>query len=349
MNHPNRCKGPVLCPDPMLYDTNSFFLEAGFVYLKPYLSGVLFAHTNFNNTPFQPPLSGIVLREDLNANWGFLASAGYYFNHDHWVLSFDFSAYKTNVSSCKDSFCDNDFFVPDCVWCHDSIPEPFKHYNPAYTDEIPYYSSSLVHYTLKDSLSRGSFFTQNFSFSPAFGIKASWLAFRQKACFKDLHAYGNCCSIFKDQLEPYWADFVHKAKSKFFGVGPHIALNTYFTVFECTKGSINTAKVFSDFDTALLVGRTSSVDELFVNKDATTRIHNDYNLMSPCLEWTIGFLLEKITANQEKAFSCKIGWNNLLYFNQNTTNCYTGICGLKTNEHNTFATTGLLASLTASF
>lgn len=347
---PNTSKGVSLCHNNPLIEDENLSLKFGFLYQKPFVTGTGYAHTNNTTTTWTPPQNGSTLSPQFDLQWGVVFGAGYYFQHDHWVAKLNFNYLSLGSTECDDCNCDDSpYYIPDCIWCHDLIPPLLNHLDPAYTDDVPFVNMCVKYYMLQETLSRGSYLSKNMSFEPSFGVKSVWLEFYQKVCFTNVQSYNNCCSNQRQALQPYSAKLVREAKSEFWGVGPSIGLDTTWNLFGMDQPCCKLYNFFADFEAALLLGRTKSSELLEVSVAPTINLSNDYSLMSPTLRAVIGLSFDKEFNDNQYYLSSRIGWDNCIYFNQFTTNCFRGVCGLKTNENNTFSLTGLIVDFTISF
>jgi hypothetical protein len=349
---PNRCKGPTLCHHNPMNDGSGFFLDIGFLYEQARITGTEYAHTSPTATPWDPPLvGGDILRPSFGLEWGLILGAGYLFEHDNWVGTLNFNYLNTTANDCNACSCDdNPYYVPDCIWCHDLLDQA-NNVDPAYTPDFPSVSLSVNYYMLEAELGRGSYFSQYMSFEPSFGLKSVWLEFNEAACYKNVVGHYNCCSPNPGNVPPNAPVKVDALNyAQFWGIGPQVSFDTTWTISTGDDSCCDsTYSLFADFDAALLIGRTKSYTDVKVAGVDTIRLHNEYSMMSPTLRIVLGLSSERAFYNNQQHVRARIGWDNVVYFNQFTKTCYGGICSLNSNENNTFSLTGLLFDVAWSF
>ena len=350
---PNKCKGPSLCHHNPMNDGNGFFLDIGFLYEQARISGTEYAHTVPTNTPWTPPLvGGNVVRPNFKLDWGLILGAGYNFEHDNWVGTVNFNYMNPSARECSPCVCDDTpYYVPDCIWCHNLLDE-VSHVDPSYTIEVPAVNFNVKYYMLEAELSRGSYLSQYMSFEPAFGLKTVWLEFNENVCYKDVNGYYNCCNQQNGGTATGSAGVKIDAynHAEFWGIGPQVSFDTTWTINTGDENCCDSIySLFADFDAALLIGRTKSHTKVAVAGTDTVMLHNDLNMMSPTLRIILGLSSQRGFYNNQQHVAARIGWDNVVYFNQFVRTCYGGICDLSSHENNTFSLTGLLFDVAWSF
>lgn len=342
---PNGCKGVTLCPAYAdCIECHNMHLDIGFLLEQMRITNTTFGYVT-ESSPCNLPACVGFLRPNFRLDWGLTASAGYYLDRDGWFIEATFDWLRSRGRKNFET-CDGQRVIPTGLWSRNScccpcngatgtsscncIPTPQGPGTPADPsfifpiDQIGEVESELrVNYFMfQVSLNRASYYTRYLSFEPHWGIKAAWIFYKNWMHFCALQLPSGCGSSCSTCVTP--SGVSHRAKTDFWGVGPHVGLDTKFALCEGFS-------FFADNSIGLLIGR-SKVDDLVFQDPANpagsnasccgpigpaeTCAFDKINTISPVVRIIIGVQYDKCVCDDTQAISVKAGFDANFYWNQ---------------------------------
>lgn len=298
--YPNGCKGPELCHSFPMVDSCALSVEVGAIVEQMRILNTDVIQVEIGGgagTAASPSYEKKVLFTDFNLGAGVRVGLGSTFNHDEWRGRAQFEwisqTGKQNVS------LDSGFLVATNN----------TRYNNLSNSSLPNFTKAdtalIVDYYLVDLLlSRGSYFSSNFSYEPFAGLKVAVINYEKKNSFSSAE---NATAAAAN------TSWLNRAWTKFWGVGPMFGLNSDYSV--CGGWS-----VFSSSNLAVLLGKTQIRDYIgYVTTETTptseyTRINDD--VLTPTVRTILGLKYCQKVFEDKNHFAFRIGFDGRYYFNQ---------------------------------
>lgn len=274
--------------------------------------------TLYGITPQTPPLSNPGLGAPLpviftnsfenihfNLDPGLKVGLGYHFEHDNWMGLTNFEWLKSrgryNQTLVSNSLVSiNPSNIGALYYLSGLSPLPVYFQQVSAHLDVSYYLLDVM-------LSKGSFFSRNFSFTPTGGIKTTWIQYNSYQKFSDdanTDEYAMPSTVFWERT----------SKVNFWGSGPAGGL-------DCTFHVALGWSIVSCIDLSILLGeRTTTANQGFKNGvDSAIHILNAADsslILSPTFGAFLGIEYTQPALEDSGHLTLRIGVDGRSYFNQ---------------------------------
>jgi hypothetical protein len=252
---------------------------------------------------------------DFDWDWGVKVGIGYNYEHDNWESNLLFTYFGSNESD-KTQVAGASVIYPT----NGRSDEPV---------EYSFASSQMkfVYDNLDLELARSFFVSQNLALKPHFGLKNTWLDIqkynkyvgtqRVLSYIEDDHH-----RIFVNDLNRSGTLF-YKSKSKFWGIGPTLGLNTKW--YLCNGfglfGDVSGALLWSYFQMREVTKETLSSasseegDIAVGSKNTTFTYSENTHRFVPTAQFAIGISYDCYMNDNKQHVNVSLGWETLHYWN----------------------------------
>jgi hypothetical protein len=235
---------------------------------------------------------------------GLKTCLGYNFEHDDWVAQADFQwlqskgSYSNKVLSRLQSLEPSNIGVLYYREALSKFPVSFQkvtaHLNVSY-------------YLLDVYLSRGSFFSKNFSFEPSIGIKTSWIQYNGYQNFSD-------DANTDDYAMPSNVFWQRTSTVNFWGSGPMAGINSAFHV-------IDRWSLISSLDCSILLGKRKFITNQGFKGGVNSAIdilnaENNTPILSPTIAALLGIEYSQPIVEDTSHLTLRTYFDGRCYFNQ---------------------------------
>lgn len=302
---PNGCKGPTLCDSRPVIDGCGWHIDIGLIAEQVRISnsavysllapGGSTGEQTFDNPATLSTITSVPF--DLQA--GLRVGLGYTTENEDWSINSSFEWLSSKGSVKDESETVASFFA---------MNYPFIFY-PGESGDVGFSQANasiyMNYYLLDVLLSRGSFFSEKFSFEPLAGIKASWIGYNTSVRFsKDQNTSSGV---------PTGTSWLRRAVNSFWGVGPAAGMNANYHI---TQGW----SIFSSSNFSLLLGEANVQDANgFVTTEAYPFSNGGVNkvaVVCPTLRSIFGLQYEMDTFEETQHVTFRFGFDGRYYFNQ---------------------------------
>jgi hypothetical protein len=303
---PNGSKGPVLCSSFPIYDGSLWHIEIGLLVEKVGISNldVYYIQKEGSGTISNPKQSDKVRNVSFPMSVGIQAAIAKYFSHDDWVIDFSFE-WLNSLGKANDNLSSSDLTVIPIgydVWAGTA--------DPVYDFNLKQANVSLnTNYFLLDIfLSRGSYFSNVFSYQPYAGLKTAWIYYNLKeAYFEPTRS--------TTLNDPLLSNEILKkvANTDYWGIGPMVGVNgSYYISYGWS--------FFSSSNLAILYGNTDISNRSGVVTTASVpanyMLTDNFYTFCPTLRNMIGIMFDKDSFCQTRHYNMVFGFDTSYYFNQ---------------------------------
>jgi len=300
--HPNGCKGPTLCTSNPVVDSCGWSFEVGLILEQMRVTNTDVAFYNVgggDGTAASPTTTQNMINLGFDLEPGLRVSVGHDFDHDDWKVKADFEWLYSNAKY-NDTVDTGNFYIVHQISEYSSTTDLIN--EPQYRTlnanlEVDYFLLDVY-------LSRGSYFSGHFSYSPFAGIKASWINFKGAKKFSNdsdtSRLAANTAYLMRDNVD-------------FWGVGPMVGMDGNYHI--CAGWS-----VFSSANLAILFGQSHLKNYYgFVTTEAYpggTLTRSKLDVLSPTMRGIIGVQYDQDVFDDTQHFSFRAGFDSRYYFNQ---------------------------------
>lgn len=302
---PNGCKGPSLCGAAPVIDGCGWHLDIGLLLEQMrvgnanffYEHGGLTSETGASwNNPFR---TDDMCNMTFNIEAGVKAGIGYYSVHDDWEVnaSFEWLYSKAILNADTASGTFQPTYNIDLSYGDDQDTTLSFHQGNS--------NLSVNYYLLDITLSKGSYFSDHFSFEPLAGVKVSWIGYNGALSLKDNQ--NTATSI------PSNVSWLRRNVTNFWGIGPMIGLNANYHMFVGWS-------IFSHTNVAVLLGETKIKDGVgFVTIekypfDSVT--YSILNTLTPTIRSIVGLQYDMDMFEETQHLKLRFGFDGRWYYNQ---------------------------------
>lgn len=302
---PNGCKGPTLCNSFPIYDGCGWHFDIGLIYEQMRISNTDIAHTLFyegSGLDYDNPRYDVgMINQTFNIDPGLRVGLGKYFKHDDWMFNVKFewlnSLSKTNLDLDGTSIN----IVPAAMFNFSPFNGGLSTSGEFATFKQLQARLTVDYFLLDAYISRGSYFSNNFTFEPLAGLKASWINYTNSVKF--LNGQVNTVNP-EMRLTNTYIDF--------WGVGPMVGMNGNYHI--CAGWSF-----FSTANFSVLLGESRLLHRygLVINTDPTDlRVKSIITALCPTMRNIIGLQYDKDIYCDKQHYSLRFGFDSRYYFNQ---------------------------------
>jgi hypothetical protein len=301
---PNGCKGPTLCDSSPIIDGCGWHIDIGVIVeqMRVSNSAVYYTHgsgSSTNPTWDNPSRYDVIKNPNFDLDAGVRVGIGYNATeHDDWNISanFEYLHSQGSISSSSEGH---------------EVYRPLNDVSIFYTEDTGsnFYNAnsslSVDYYLLDIALSRGSYFSDRFSFEPFAGLKASWINYDASLRLQnDLNTADGI---------PLTTSWLRRSFVNFWGVGPMAGINANHHLFVGWS-------IFSSSNFSVLFGESNFADGTgFVTIEKlpfSQHVTDVITVLCPTLRSIIGLQYDTDIFKETQHVKIRFGFDTRYYFNQ---------------------------------
>ena len=292
-------------------DHNRLHFTVGLIAQQIIISGTDVCLTNettildtFSNAPLYALESHKINSIKFDLDVGLKLGLSYNFNHDHWMASANFEWINSKGTYNNSILGRSSYAIPTnnaAIYYR-----PGESILPIQFQKVESYLK-VNHNLLNLYLSKGSYFTDNFSFMPYGGLKVSWIEYTGEQNFSE----DGSEQEYIMPAETYWK---RSSSIHFWGIGPMAGIEAMYHVVEGWS-------ILSSLQGSVLIGeRNFSANQGLSNGNTFTQnilnTQNKITTLSPTISSLLGLKYSQLVLENTQHLTLFIGFDGRVYFNQ---------------------------------
>ena len=308
---PNGCKGPTLCDSSPIIEGCGWHIDIGVIIEQMRISNsaMYYSHADGSSTAptwDNPTRIDRVVNTDFDMDAGIRVGVGYNAaEHDDWNVNVDFE-WISGIGSASSS--------SSGVSSQAQATESYRPLNhpTVFRDAdtlLAFYeanaSLSVDYYLLDVALSRGSYFSDRFSFEPFAGLKAAWINYNSSLrLMNDLNTSDDLLTT---------ESWLRRSVVEFWGVGPMVGMHANHHLFVGWS-------IFASSNFAVLFGEANMADGTGIvtieKYPHSQKVKDLITVLCPTIRTIIGLQYDMDFFKETQHLKFRAGFDARYYFNQ---------------------------------
>ncbi|PCI77187.1 hypothetical protein COB21_03370 [Candidatus Aerophobetes bacterium] len=301
-NNPTGKAGAVTAPLSInLEESCGWFFTVNALYWQPDIQNNSFAQSDAGASAHALPSVGEEYQAKYKWDWGFRLGAGKLFKHDNWALEAQYTWFDASASSSVSAGSVGTVLPTRGTAQIIGAPQIFEFCTEANAQ------GSLNYQSVDLTLSRAYYVSQELSFQPGWGLKASFLNSKESVEYTGGNAVGDTAGlngVVGSPGYPLGANVKVIDKSKFWSIGPKVGVDSTWHVAEGFSlfGNLSASLLYAGQD--FNYKNTYSVDVDNNKIDVTMKYHQ----FVPTVDAFIGVRWDGYYSNNTQHVGVGLGW-----------------------------------------